>query len=786
MGKSQVASALERLHDLLKQKADWSRFHRFEQSYPDSGPLRRELYTKHLEVFEATKRYRHVAMMGGNGAGKTWLGTYLIAAHATGLYPKWWPGRIYKTPIKAWAAGKSKETVRDILQAKLVGEFAKEGESALGSGMIPRDLIVDYKTIPNTGGSLDFVAVRHVSGGVSVLGFKSYDQGRKAFEGTERHFIWLDEEPPSLVMAECGMRGRTVEGGILLTFTPLEGYTEVVNSFINYEEENKKGASKCMVRVSMDDVPHLSEAEKTELLAAAPAYQRKARRFGTPVAGAGMVYPVPEDQFVINPIPIPPHWRKVAGLDHGWYNTAVVWIAYDKDQDTAYVYSEYKAGEVDIPTHATRMKARGHWIPVVGDASAINLGNGEQVLESYRKQGIRMKLADKAVREKIKSTDAGIQAVLERLGNGKLKIFATCQKLLDETRTYSYDEDGKIKKQNDHLCLSGDTLVKTDNGSKPIRDLVGTVGQVVSIGGRTVSYGACFLSRQSAEVVRVSFSDGSEVICTPDHTFLTREGWARADQMVSKWLPSYQRQRKNFVAAATTFVASIFKGTVSAFTERFWNTFTARLSLPGSTFTTLMATNRTTIQKTWSYFQPASICHTMGGSVLGHRRPRERLNSPQSGMAAMLAVNGIKSITDNLRIAFTQALKEIAGAAENVICRLGPTAIRSVQMPASQHIGERLARTMKAGRAPVAGLFSWLTNTLERAHAVEHVQCTKVMPAGAMPVYCMSVPETACFALGNGIIAHNCDALRYVIHSGLAMATTQQVERFELEQVRFG
>jgi terminase large subunit-like protein len=39
--------------------------------------------------------------------------------------------------------------------------------------------------------------------GVSYLGFKSYDQGRRKFQGTGKHVIWLDEEPPADVYEEC-------------------------------------------------------------------------------------------------------------------------------------------------------------------------------------------------------------------------------------------------------------------------------------------------------------------------------------------------------------------------------------------------------------------------------------------------------------------------------------------------------------------------------------------------------------------------------------------------------
>ncbi len=77
--------------------------------------------------------------------------------------------------------------------------------------------------------------VRHRGGGWSTLGMKSYQQGRGSFEGTEQHVIWLDEEPPMDVYGECLIRTMTTHGIIMLTFTPLEGMSQVVLHFMPAE-----------------------------------------------------------------------------------------------------------------------------------------------------------------------------------------------------------------------------------------------------------------------------------------------------------------------------------------------------------------------------------------------------------------------------------------------------------------------------------------------------------------------------------------------------------------------
>lgn len=456
--------AEEELHALLEAEAEFAETNRFYDMFPETGPFARSLYPKHMQYFELGSRFRERCFMGGNGTGKTWgIAAYELTCHLTGDYPFWWNGRVFDGPISAWVCGDTRETVRDIIQAKLIGEVSKLGDQALGTGMIPRGKIVgEPKYIPNTNKACDFVLVRHVSGGVSMLGFKAYEQGRKAFQGTEKHVIVLDEEPPADIYGECLMRGRTVNGMTMLTFTPLSGHTEVVNDFLDWENKNKAGASKVMVRCEWDDVPHLDEAWKRETENATPPYLREARKRGIPTAGAGKVYPVEEELFVIKPVPILPHWRRVFGFDHGWHNTAAVWAAYDKDEDVVYIYSDYKRGEVPIDLHAMAIRARGEWIPGVGDAAARgDAQTGEQIIHMYKARGVNLTLPNKAV-------DAGIQEVLSRICNGRLKVFNTCQRWLDEFRLYSYDEKGNIKKTNDHimdatryLCMSGLKLATT-------------------------------------------------------------------------------------------------------------------------------------------------------------------------------------------------------------------------------------------------------------------------------------------------------------------------------------
>jgi phage terminase large subunit-like protein len=203
--------------------------------YPDEGSFRRELYPKHIEFFRAGKEYRERCFMAANRIGKTeGAGGYELTRHLTGQYPSWWEGKIFREPISAWAAGTTNETTRDILQKKLFGPviFRDGNKTVRGSGLVPREAIGRINWKMGVQDMIDTVEIKHVSGYHSVLSLKSYQQGRKSFEGTEQHVILLDEEPPLDIYNECTIRTATVGGVVMLTFTPLEGATDTVLAFM--------------------------------------------------------------------------------------------------------------------------------------------------------------------------------------------------------------------------------------------------------------------------------------------------------------------------------------------------------------------------------------------------------------------------------------------------------------------------------------------------------------------------------------------------------------------------
>ena len=429
---------------LLEERARRLKFNQILKYYPDTGPLRRELYKKHTLALAKGATCRQRMVLAANRVGKTeGISLYEAKLHATGVYPHWWRGRRFddKAPL-IWCAGDTSKTVRDIIVRKLLGPVGEEG-----TGLIPGDSIIKISASSGIRDSADSIYVRHKSGGQTAIVMKSYDQRRESFQGTEVDFIVLDEEPPMDIYQECLVRTMTNQGSIILTFTPFLGMSEVVLSFIpdgdfeNIPEQD----GKAVIMASWDDVPHLDEATKKELLSSIPEYQQAARSRGIPALGSGVIYPVKPEDLYVDPFNIPNEWKRAYGLDVGWRRTAAVWGAIDPNTDILYLYSEHYVGEAEPYVHAKAIKDRGN-LPGVIDPAAENRAqaDGKKLIELYRKEKLDLAKAKNAV-------ETGLADCYQRMKLGKLKVFNTLTSFKKEMRLYARDEKGKVIKKDDHL-----------------------------------------------------------------------------------------------------------------------------------------------------------------------------------------------------------------------------------------------------------------------------------------------------------------------------------------------
>ena len=403
-------------------------------------------------------------LMAANRIGKSYCGAAEIAFHLTGLYPEWWKGRIFKQPITGWAGGVSNETTRDIVQAELLG--SPDDMDAFGSGAIPRSKIIKTERKPGVPNAKSMALISHVSGGNSSLFFKAYEMGQEKWQGRSVDCVWLDEEPSRDIYSQAVTRTLDRRGMVYMTFTPEQGMTETVASFINSIKPGQSldnatwdDATEKVRSVLNGNPGHLNEAVMEQILSSYSPHERDMRRNGRPSIGSGLVFPVSEDRIACEPFSIKSHWPRICGIDFGYdHPTAVVWISWDRDEDIMYIYDCYSASKAPPLVHANVIRTRPYFIPVAWphDGNRLDSMGNPGLAEQYRNMGVNMLPFHfenpPALGEKKggNSIEVGIMDILQRMEDDKFKVFNTLGLWFAEFRMY-HRKDGKIVPLRDDL-----------------------------------------------------------------------------------------------------------------------------------------------------------------------------------------------------------------------------------------------------------------------------------------------------------------------------------------------
>ncbi len=404
-----------------------------------------EPYEKQKEFHNLGDKKRERAFFAGNQLGKTLSLGHEMAFHLTGIYPDWWDGKRFEKPIEAWAGGVTNLSVRDIIQSKLFGNI--KDEANIG-GIIHKSYIIDYTSARSVADAIDTVWIKHKSGGKSMLQLKSYEQGREKWQGTGKHVVWFDEEPPEDIYIEGLARTNATDGIAMLSFTPLKGLSNVV---LRFWKEMRRDCA--LVMMGIKDALHYDDEQRRKIMESYPAFEREARSNGIPSLGSGRIFPIAPEQIMGEVPKIPNHWARIVGLDFGWdHPTAVVWIAWDRDTDTAYVYDCYKQPRKEVSWHARAIRAKGEWMPVAWphDGLQHDKGSGTPLAELYRKEGVNMLNERASFEDGSNSVEAGLAMMLERMEKGQLKIAQHLKDWWDEFEIYHRD-NGHIVKERDDL-----------------------------------------------------------------------------------------------------------------------------------------------------------------------------------------------------------------------------------------------------------------------------------------------------------------------------------------------
>jgi phage terminase large subunit-like protein len=369
-------------------------------------------------------------------------GCIIDAYHLLGDYPEDWDGHKYDFPPLIWCLGYSGEKTRDLLQKKIVGDLDASKKELTG-GFIPKNRILNYKSMQGTTGAVREATIQHSSGGVAVVQFWSYSQGHHALMGDVVDFFHIDEEPEDheiypqvLTRTINGDRGRGGRG--ILTFTPENGKTELVVQFMDEIQDGMY-----LQRATWDECPHILPEQAEKILSKFPPYQRNMRSKGDPLMGEGLIYAHSEDSITCKRFEVPDHWWLINGMDFGWkHPQAHVQLAIDPETSTVYVMQAWKASEKQPYEAWEAIKTWAKLVPTAwphdGAQHKIQSGNKDAVEQKtiYEEQGWNMLDEHAQWASGDNGVDLGLMELNKLMALGHFKVCSDLFDALEELREY--------------------------------------------------------------------------------------------------------------------------------------------------------------------------------------------------------------------------------------------------------------------------------------------------------------------------------------------------------------
>ena len=405
-----------------------------------------KIHKKQIEFHKCNKKNRWV--FGGNRTGKTECGAVETIWLLRGIHPY----KQNKKDVVGWAVSLSTQVQRDVAQSKILSYLNPEWISDI--------VMLSGKKDNPSSGVIDKIYIKNVFGGISVLGFKSCDQGREKFQGTSLDFVWFDEEPPYDIYLECKMRVLDRCGEIFGTMTPLKGLTWVYDEIYLNKKNDKDVWHE---NITWQDNPFLNQEEIKKLMSEMSKDELDTRCNGNFAFSGGMVYSnFDENINVVEPFDISKDCFDKISIDPGFRN-ALSCHFYARDGDgTVFVIAEHYAENMSIEEHTKaiyQIANRLGWprdfdgkLCALIDSAGLQktLASQKSVVDLFFENGIKTNPNVK------KELLPGIQKVKKYIcdanGDRKLFVFKNCPNMIREIKSYFWGDDDVPIKKDDH-CL---------------------------------------------------------------------------------------------------------------------------------------------------------------------------------------------------------------------------------------------------------------------------------------------------------------------------------------------
>lgn len=386
-------------------------------------------YPKQLDYIYDQARSK--ALIAGNQIGKTTSMMYEETIHATGEYPAGWKGIRYNRPVDTWIIGPSHNKVRDSIQFDMLGKPGR-----LGTGIVPKDAIVQTIAKGGVPQAVDTVFIKHSSGGLSSIKFLSLNSELEEFMSDTIDRCCFDEPPTREILNECRIRLIVKDGVETFTMTPVGKNKDIAESILENPNTSKHN-------IAMDDAPWMNEEKINRILADNPPEEREARRYGRLMVGSTAIFKYKPEEYMCDSFEIPSYWPRIGGLDIGGnHPTCAYAIAVDKDSGCMYCYQELRIEGKDASAPVVARNLRGWGIEFATSHDAFNKSFGLSTAEGskcvadiFKDEGLRVFNAGKNPWKRI-----GIAKTL--MNDGKLWIFKDkCPNLAKRIQNYRTKDD---------------------------------------------------------------------------------------------------------------------------------------------------------------------------------------------------------------------------------------------------------------------------------------------------------------------------------------------------------
>lgn len=365
------------------------------------------------------------------------------------------------------------------------------------------------------------------------------------------------------------------------------------------------------------------------------------------------------------------------------------------------------------------------------DIAVKEWGTGMTRLEKARQLGIKFITAPNL------SIEDGIESV--RSAFSKIWIDeVNCKKLIKSIESYRQEWDSKkqvyksqpLHDSHSHACFTGDTIVLTRSGIRQIIEIQEN-DEVLTLNG-WMPCTKSMKTRNDAKLVEVKFNDNTTVKCTPDHLFLTENGWISAENLQPHTKIQSSSMREISSLTGNCIKYGPMNDTSGETTQSFIVKYGKK---PLETFQKIVTYTIKTITRLIirfvisSAYQRKSISENHNQNLKGLVKKQDKP-----------LVNGMDH-------------QKVENGTDNILCRqkAGPNLKEKID---SAFI---VVKHSTASSEQDQQQENFATQIVEPL-MVEHVSEVHYN----QDVWCINVPRAGHFSLANGAIVKNCDALRYM------------------------